>query len=58
MVIARQKMIDRIKNDAGFTVDQKVYDDFVSQVGPESNVSMAGASVTVMPMLTNRKGYL
>jgi peptidyl-prolyl cis-trans isomerase SurA len=35
MTIARQKMIDRIKNDAGFTVDQKVYDEFVSQVGPD-----------------------
>lgn len=32
---ARQAMVNRIKNDAGFTVDQNVYNEFVEKTGPD-----------------------
>lgn len=32
---ARQAMVNRIKSDAGFTVDQKVYNELVEKAGPD-----------------------
>ncbi len=32
---ARKTMVTRIKKEAGYAVDQKVYDEFVDQVGPD-----------------------
>ena len=32
---ARKTMVSRIKKEAGYTVDQNVYNDFVANVGPD-----------------------
>ena len=34
-VVARQAMVNRIKKDAGFTINQSVYNEFVEKSGPD-----------------------
>ncbi|MEP6645755.1 MAG: peptidylprolyl isomerase [Saprospiraceae bacterium] len=53
MLSAKQIMIDRIKKDAGFTVDQNTYDQFLAQLGDDlQTYRWQVPSVEEKPLLT------